>query len=177
MLVNNISAGRTLSCYPCRRTRGPAERALADAIGRCHNPKHTAFKNYGARGISVCSEWRGPGGARLFAEYLGPRPSPQHTVDRINTNRGYEPGNVRWASVQEQARNKVSGLAYARGRVIEDPADAVRRQTLSERRKLGWSEEEIATIPRLGAIAYGRTRTQKTPESLRARLRRLGKDV
>ena len=70
-------------------------------IQRCHNPKSQAFKNYGGRGITVCERWRI---AANFLEDMGPRPEGM-TLERINNDRGYEPGNCKWATPTEQARN------------------------------------------------------------------------
>lgn len=73
-------------------------------ILRCHNRKHRSFEFYGALGIRVCDEWRGPGGFERFYAHVGDRP-PGHTLDRIDRERGYEPGNVRWSRGTVQNRN------------------------------------------------------------------------
>lgn len=70
---------------------------------RCHNPAHHAYDRYGGRGITVCEEWRRSFPA--FVAGVGDRPSARHTLDRIDNDRGYEPGNVRWATRREQQRN------------------------------------------------------------------------
>lgn len=80
--------------------------ALTNAIHRCHNDKHKQYMDYGGRGIAVCEEWRGEGGAAKFIEHIGPKPSPDLTLDRIDNDRGYEPGNVRWATRKQQAANR-----------------------------------------------------------------------
>lgn len=73
-------------------------------IKRCQNPNHHAYARYGGRGIQVCAEWR-----KDFAAFLrdvGHRPSPDLSLDRINNDGNYEPGNVRWATRQQQANNR-----------------------------------------------------------------------
>lgn len=70
---------------------------------RCHNPKQKRFKDYGARGITVCDRWRNDFAA--FLEDMGPKPSPDLSLDRINNDGNYEPGNCRWATPKEQANN------------------------------------------------------------------------
>lgn len=72
-------------------------------MSRCHNEKHTAYAYYGGRGITVCEEWKTFEG---FFKGMGRRPSKQMSLDRIDPNKGYEPGNVRWATNKQQARNK-----------------------------------------------------------------------
>ena len=87
------------------------------AKSRCQNRNDSAYANYGGRGIEFrFSSVRG------FAEWvldnLGSRPSPEHSLDRIDNNRHYEPGNLRWATRTEQARNKRQYKRTERGERI-----------------------------------------------------------
>lgn len=73
-------------------------------VQRCTRESHPAFKNYGKRGITVCAEWRHDFSA--FLAHIGQRPSADYSLDRIDNERGYEPGNVRWATYDVQMRNR-----------------------------------------------------------------------
>lgn len=71
---------------------------------RCNNPNASNYDRYGGRGITVCERWN-----RSFVDFLAdvvPRPSLKYSLDRINVNGNYEPGNVRWATASEQALNQ-----------------------------------------------------------------------
>lgn len=70
---------------------------------RCNDPKHIAFRYYGARGIKVCDRWQTSFDA--FLSDVGDRPEGR-TLDRINPDGNYEPGNVRWATAKEQQANR-----------------------------------------------------------------------
>lgn len=85
--------------------RSPEWKSWDGMIDRCCNPKNHAFRRYGGRGIRVCLAWRGKGGFARFLAHVGRKPSPVHSLDRIDVNGHYEPGNVRWATPAEQSRN------------------------------------------------------------------------
>jgi hypothetical protein len=83
--------------------RTPEHQVWLAIRNKCNNPKTHDYKYYGARGIRVCPRWDS---FILFLEDVGVRPSPELTLDRIETNGHYEPGNVRWATRKVQARNR-----------------------------------------------------------------------
>lgn len=70
---------------------------------RCFNANGKNYRYYGARGITVCEQWKDSYSS--FLEHIGRRPSTAHSVDRINNDGNYEPGNVRWATRKEQNNN------------------------------------------------------------------------
>jgi hypothetical protein len=77
-------------------------------LRRCHDETHATYKAYGAKGIQVCAAWRES--FETFIGDMGPRPSMEHSIDRIDPTLGYAPGNVRWATDKQQARNKVNTI-------------------------------------------------------------------
>lgn len=99
-------------------------------LSRCHNPSNAGYRNYGGRGIAVCAEWRHSFDA--FFAHIGPRPGHGYSVDRINNDGNYEPGNVRWATRVEQERNK-------RRRPVADSQRAFLSHLMREIRRRGYS--------------------------------------
>jgi hypothetical protein len=115
----NLVSRNTESCGHLAKPRGglqphPLYQTWAGILKRCENPQSKAYKDYGGRGIKIHPEWRDP--ARFIAwieANIGPRPEgrtpggkPLYSLDRIDVNGNYEPGNVRWATIGQQAANK-----------------------------------------------------------------------
>lgn len=86
---------------PCQRQ--PEWIAWCGARVRCRNPRHKAFASYGGRGIKFAEVFDD---FKVFLAEVGRRPSPQHSLDRINNDGDYAPGNIRWATKTEQVRNR-----------------------------------------------------------------------
>lgn len=112
-IASAVRTARTKSCG-CRRKAGHGNKrhgkrhskeytAWCNMLLRCYNEKNPHYRNYGARGIAVAIKWHE---FIPFYQDIGEAPGPDYTLDRINNNRGYEPGNVRWAKRKVQSRNK-----------------------------------------------------------------------
>lgn len=109
--------GKSMSCGCLRierllvrnTTHGHARTSIyltwSDMVNRCKNSTHHRWKNYGGRGITVCEQWQGRGGFAVFLADMGERPEGL-TLDRIDNDGNYEPGNCRWATTSQQARNR-----------------------------------------------------------------------
>ena len=78
-------------------------RIWSEMIQRCGNPNNQHWGHYGGRGIKVCDEWKD---FRSFYRDMGDRPSPKHSIDRVDNDGNYEPSNCRWATKSEQNRNQ-----------------------------------------------------------------------
>lgn len=93
-----------------RATNTPEYSAWQSMRDRCCNPRNKRFRHYGGRGISICDRWRfgenGKGPFECFLADVGRRPSPELSIDRIDNDDGYHPGNVRWATRIQQRRNQ-----------------------------------------------------------------------
>lgn len=119
-------------------------RTWTSMLQRCYSPSAQQFKNYGARGITVCDRWRNDFAA--FRSDVGEKPGPDYSLDRIDNDRGYEPGNVRWATWAQQNVNTrrtvmvdIGGQQRPLVHVIRERGLVYR--TVQTRLRRGWSLE------------------------------------
>ncbi len=120
-------------------------------IQRCHNDKHPQYERYGLRGIVVCDEWR-----ESFSKFIadvGKKPEPHLTLERVDNDKGYEPGNVRWATRHDQYRNRSNnkyvhcfGQEMTIGDAIKRHA-VVNPKLVRKRMKEGMPVEQALTTP------------------------------
>jgi hypothetical protein len=112
---------------------------------RCLNPQSARYADYGGRGITVCPTWDD---FETFLRDMGPKPSPRHSIDRIDNDRGYSPENCKWSTTTEQNRNTrlnvwltyngQTMLLEDWGRLTGIPAGKLRWRQLK-----GWPPEDI----------------------------------
>lgn len=108
---DRLTRGETSSCGCIRSHRnglsGSSTYITWQAMRRrCNDPKHPRYDDYGGRGIRVCDRWNdSKTGFESFIQDVGLRPNDR-TLDRIDTNGNYEPGNVKWATIIEQRWNR-----------------------------------------------------------------------
>lgn len=119
---------------------------------RCYNPSCKKYKNYGGRGIKVCDRWISSFVA--FYEDMGPRPSPQHSIERNDVNGDYEPSNCRWATNREQANNRRSNHTITIGsdtKTITQWCEVYGvvkpSRALTRINKFGWEPLKAVTTP------------------------------
>lgn len=150
--ASGLTRKMTQGCHKCYQRRRRAARtylyaaercAWREMQTRCYNSNRAGYHNYGGRGISVCERWRGKDGFDHFMEDMGHRPTPGHSLDRINVNGNYEPGNCRWATRSEQAGNRRAAVKITYDGVTLCLAEwakktGIRRTTLRSRMAAGW---------------------------------------
>lgn len=116
---------------------------------RCFNPKHRGYQNYGGRGILMSANWND---FSQFLKDVGLRPSPKHTLDCINNDGNYEPGNCKWATKREQAGNTRRSKLITYNGVTKCVAEWARttgvlQGTLLVRINSGWTPPKLFTLP------------------------------
>jgi len=151
-LQRRRTAERSRTHGACSGYKASPEYAVWQAmLRRCHTPTHKMFHHYGGRGIVVCDRWR-----ESFANFLadmGARPAGKYTLERTDNDGPYSPENCRWATWDEQVRNKrnsrlitwngrtETGLAWSR-------ITGIPVRTIYNRLDAGWPPERILTEAR-----------------------------
>lgn len=157
----NLVSGHTLSCgclgqehataakvrhgHAGWKKQSPEYRVWTGIMSRCRNPNEPAYPNYGGRGISICARWHD---FRNFLADMGLRPSPHHSIDRIDNDGPYAPDNCRWATRIEQNRNtRASRIITWNGQARHLKAWAeetgIKYKTLHARLQKGWSLDRV----------------------------------
>ncbi len=137
--------------------KSPEHNAWCLMKARCYNKNHPRYAEWGGRGIRMDLRWK-----KDFMEFfldMGLRPSPQHSLDRIDNNKGYCPGNVRWATKEEQSSNRPGFCVYftlngkTQTLIAWSRELGINRSTIDDRRKRGLPVEAILSRVRSNARA------------------------
>lgn len=157
-LNRELAAQRKLTHgHSGRRGSGRApEYTVWSAIkNRCFSVGCKSYRDYGERGITMCQRWAES--FEAFLEDMGPKPTPKHTIERIDNDGNYEPGNCRWATRTEQARNKRNNVRLVFNGNEKSLAEwaevsGINRDCLYQRIcSYGWTVEKALTTPVGGA--------------------------
>ena len=135
-----------------RASRKPSAEysAWAGMIARCYNRANARYHDYGGRGIKVYQEWIDS--FEKFLAYIGPKPSPSMSLDRIKNEDGYFPGNVRWATAKEQCNNTRQNVRITCDGKTKTATEwcnelGVSSSLVRQRIKRGWSPEDALATP------------------------------
>lgn len=123
------------------RTAHPLYKMWHGMIRRCEEETNKSFVNYGARGITVCDEWKD---FWAFLADMGPRPSGRHSVERLDNTKGYSKENCCWATPAQQARNRRNAV------ITESLAKEIKRRA--------WRGEKAGDIARAMSLSYDQVR-------------------
>lgn len=109
---------------------------------RCYRPRNKEYDNYGGRGITVCAEWKDS--FETFLADMGQRPSPSHSIERTDNERGYSADNCQWATAYDQSRNTRQNVYLTHDGetlVLSDWARrlGLDRRTIHARLQAGWT--------------------------------------
>lgn len=131
------------------KSKTPLYRRWLTMKVRCKYKSHRAYRWYGARGITICKRWMV---FDNFAADMGPIPFKEATLDRINSDGHYEPGNVRWSTMLEQARNRRGNrvlMLRGKSKCVSQWAEELGLpiSTIMGRKRMGWSDRKTLTAP------------------------------
>lgn len=153
----SVRSGKRYQCPTCSAeqvrmssvihgsSESPEFSTWIDIQTRCYNPRSTGYRNYGGRGIRVCDRWRS--NFSHFLEDMGKRPTGC-SIDRINNDGDYEPGNCRWATRVDQANNRRTNVFLTIGgksKTISQWAEftGIKMATIHRRFKVGYRGEAL----------------------------------
>lgn len=135
------------------KTRTPEHRAWSAMFSRCYNPKARGFEYWGGRGIKVCRRWHH---FETFLADMGQRPTSAHSLDRIDKNGDYSPGNCRWATPLEQANNRrdnemvlIDGTEMTLRTALRRAGSVISIDQAKRRIRNGWSHKAAVFTPPL----------------------------
>ncbi len=163
---NGLVSGKSRSCGCLQKEftaninknhgmcKAPEYRVWQAMKDRCYRKNSLDYPDYGGRGITVCDRWLEPDGQGFinFLADMGPRPSRKHSIERDDVNGNYCPENCRWATIEEQARNRRTNVNLTYNGKTQCLTDwsketGLSHSTLRNRMKAGWSVEKILTHP------------------------------
>jgi hypothetical protein len=156
--VYDLIKGKTLMCKRCSHTVPRKHGAYTDPsmalthsswlamMQRCYNPNNKSYEDYGGRGILVFDLWKES--FESFYLMVGARPGADYTLERLDFNQGYVPGNVTWATRADQTRNKSDNVKFTFEGVTQtisewatDDRCPVSKYTVYKRLKRGWDPQ------------------------------------
>ncbi len=157
---SDLRSGKSTICKSCARSRHgelkngrrTAEyRIWSGMRDRCLSETNKAYDNYGGRGITICQRWLDS--FAFFLEDMGRRPSSAYSIDRIDNNGNYEPGNCRWATMTTQLRNTRRSRLITINGVTLSMVEWTERNGIPYKLAhvrvglLGWDYEKAVTVP------------------------------
>jgi hypothetical protein len=167
VLGSSLPSGTSRSCGCLKneiqghegQSKCPEGSSWMAMIRRCTRISHPDYVDYGGRGIKVCDRWRLS--FQAFLEDMGPKPSRHHSIERKENSGNYEPGNCRWATAKEQARNRRSNwmITYnGESKSVAEWAELVgiMADTLEKRLRKGWPVSRAIMTPVRPWVSKGR---------------------
>ena len=164
---SNLLSGRTMSCgclssdvtaernYKHGETKTRLYHVWLNMKRRCNDPRNNRYKDYGGKGVKVCDDWDDFAGFKKWADDTGYDPDARYgqcTIDRIDVNGNYEPGNCRWATIREQCNNRTTNHLLTYNGITKNITEweeylGVDKGRLDNRIRKGWSTERAIETP------------------------------